>query len=122
MIGPSPIGEESGAANVFGETAKTAVETTALPKAIESLTASLCRPEAYQWSWNEKDNLEGFEVKQDKTRIHRFTWQPHGPQFTIIEDVPESRLAIKIRKPPELNKETILDSLKIDASWVQVIK
>jgi hypothetical protein len=23
-----------------------------------------------------------------KTQVHRFTWQPHGSQFTIIEDVP----------------------------------
>jgi hypothetical protein len=33
MIAPAPIGEEAGVARVFGETPKTAVETTALPKA-----------------------------------------------------------------------------------------
>ena len=82
----------------------------------------LYRPENYKWEWNEKDNLEGYEVFSDKTEIHRFTWQPHGSQFTIIEDVPTDRLAIKIRKPPELDKEAILKTLEFDASWVQIIK
>ena len=45
-----------------------------------------------------------------------------GSQFTIIEDVPEDRLAIRIRKPPELDKEAILKTLKFDDSWVQIIK
>jgi len=34
MIQSSPVGQDSDMANVFGETPKTAVETTALPKAI----------------------------------------------------------------------------------------
>ena len=55
----------------------------------------------YWWQWNERNNLEGFTNKSGE---HVFTWQPHGSQFTIIENVPEERLAIKIRKPP-LNKD-----------------
>jgi hypothetical protein len=34
IIPPTPMGEEAGAARVFGETPKTAVETTALPNPI----------------------------------------------------------------------------------------
>jgi hypothetical protein len=83
---------------------------------------SLYQPGNYKWDWNEQDNLQGYEVLSDKTQIHRFTWQPHGSQFTIIEDVPEDRLAIRIRKPPELDKEAILKTLKFDESWVQIIK
>jgi hypothetical protein len=37
MIAPAPIGEEAGAERVFGETPKTAVETTALPISTASL-------------------------------------------------------------------------------------
>jgi hypothetical protein len=83
---------------------------------------SLYQSENYKWSWNEDDNLEGYEVRPDKTEIHKFTWQPHGSQFTIIEEVPASRLAIKIRKPPELDKEAVLKALEFDASWVEIIK
>ena len=36
---------------------------------------------------------------------HCFTWQPHGSQFTIIEDVPDKGLVIRIKQPPILDKE-----------------
>jgi hypothetical protein len=36
--------------------------------------------------------------------------------------VPANRLAIKIRKPPELDKDAVLKALEFDASWVQIIK
>lgn len=72
----------------------------------------------FWWQWNEKDNLEGY----DKTgNTHIFTWQPHGSQFTIIEDVPEHRMAIRIRKPPRLDRDKVLDELKFDESWIEVI-
>ena len=83
---------------------------------------SLYQAQNYKWSWNEDDNLEGYEVRDDKTQIHKFTWQPHGSQFTIIEEVPPNRLAIKIRKPPELDKDAVLKTLEFDESWVQIIK
>lgn len=72
----------------------------------------------FTWQWNDRDNLEGTEVD---TRIHRFTWQPHGSQFTIIEDVPENRLAIRIKAPAKLDKDEVLDSVKFDPSWVTII-
>ena len=73
---------------------------------------------AYRWQWNDNDNLEGYEKTSDS---HIFTWQPHGSQFTIIENVPEYRLAIRIRKPPRLERDKVLDALKFDESWVEVI-
>jgi len=93
-----------------------------LEVAVFETDTSLYQAENYKWSWNDENNLEGFEVRPDKTEIHKFTWQPHGSQFTIIEEVPPSRLAIKIRKPPELDKEAVLNALKFDESWVEVIK
>jgi hypothetical protein len=86
------------------------------------LDTSLFPDANYKWTWNEEDNLEGYEVRSDKTEIHKFTWQPHGSQFTVIEEVPANRLAIKIRKPPELDKDAVLKALEFDASWVQIIK
>jgi len=75
-------------------------------------------PDQYWWQWNERNNLQGFSNKTDQ---HIFTWQPHGSQFTIIEDVPDERLAIKICKPPLLDREAVLKSIKFDESWVEVI-
>ena len=73
--------------------------------------------ELYRWEWNKNNNLVGFEIKSDE---HRFTWQPHGSQFTIIEDVPEKSLIINIKQPKTLDKEKILTALGFDKSWVIV--
>jgi len=72
----------------------------------------------YSWQWNERNNLEGFNKSADQ---HIFTWQPHGSQFTIIENVPEERLAIRIKEPPQLDRESVLESINFDESWVQVL-
>ncbi len=73
----------------------------------------------YSWSWNKRGNLEGKKTKSD---IHKFTWQPHGSQLTIIEDVPDNRLSIRIRQPTPLDKSQILEELQFDDSWVEVIE
>ena len=44
-------------------------------------------PTNYEWAFNKQGNLEG---KEKSTNTHRFTWQPHGSQFTIIREVPTS--------------------------------
>jgi len=72
----------------------------------------------YWWQWNERNNLEGFSKSNNN---HLFTWQPHGSQFTIIEDVPPNRLAIKIQKPPQLERNDVLKSINFDDSWVQIL-
>jgi len=75
-------------------------------------------PTDYWWQWNDRKNLEGYSKKTDE---HIFTWQPHGSQFTIIEDVPEKRLAIRVKKPPIVDSAKVLEGIKFDDSWVEVI-
>jgi hypothetical protein len=72
----------------------------------------------FWWQWNERNNLEGYTKGSD---VHTFTWQPHGSQFTIIENVPDRRLAIRIKQPPRLDRDDVLRALKFDNSWIQVI-
>jgi hypothetical protein len=74
--------------------------------------------ELYNWEWNNNNNLVG---THKKTGEHCFTWQPHGSQFTIIEDVPDKNLVIQIKQPPILDKEQILKTLGFDKSWITVI-
>jgi len=76
-------------------------------------------PELFVWEWNKNGNLRGIEKSTTK---HRFTWQPHGSQFTIIEEIPENSLLIKIDKPQALDKEEILKALGFNKSWVSVTK
>ena len=73
--------------------------------------------ELFNWEWNKNKNLVG---KEKKSGEHRFTWQPHGSQFTIIEDVPEKSLEINIKQPKTLDKEKILKALGFDKSWITV--
>ncbi|MFC1771065.1 hypothetical protein ACFLZV_04170 [Candidatus Margulisiibacteriota bacterium] len=72
----------------------------------------------FWWQWNERGNLEGFNKSRDQ---HLFTWQPHGSQFTIIETVPDKRLAIRIKQPPKIDHKSVLKSIKYDESWVEII-
>ncbi|MFT4205443.1 MAG: hypothetical protein QM610_16185 [Chitinophagaceae bacterium] len=76
-------------------------------------------PELFVWEWNKNGNLLGIEKS---TTEHRFTWQPHGSQFTIIEEIPKHSLLIKIKEPEPLNKENILKALGFDKSWISITK
>lgn len=73
--------------------------------------------ERYDFSWNKNGNLEGFDKG---TSNKRFTWQPHGSQFTIIENVPEHTMILKIKKPETLDKDKVLEAIGFDNSWVTV--
>jgi hypothetical protein len=75
-------------------------------------------PTLFDWTWNRRGNLEGRELK---TKRHRFTWQPHGSQFTIIEDVPANRVAFRIRLPGALSKDVVLGAIGFDDTWVEFI-
>lgn len=90
-----------------------------LEAAVFEFETILYQVDDYWWQWNERNNLEGFAKSSNE---HIFTWQPHGSQFTIIENVPEERLAIRIKKPPQLNRDDILNAMKFDASWIEIIK
>jgi len=74
-------------------------------------------PELYKWEWNKNNNLVGTHKNNGE---HRFTWQPHGSQSTIIEDVPKKALVIKIKQPKTLDKDQILKALGFDKTWVTV--
>ena len=74
-------------------------------------------PELYEFKWNPRGNLEGFEKNTD---TKRFTWQPHGSQFTIHENVPEHTLILKIKQPEKLDKEKILKAIGFEKSWVTI--
>ncbi|WP_282161485.1 hypothetical protein [Ulvibacterium marinum] len=73
--------------------------------------------ELYNFIWNKNGNLEGY---QKGTKVKRFTWQPHGSQFTITEPIPEKTLIIRIKQPEKLNKEKVLDAIGFDKSWVTI--
>lgn len=75
-------------------------------------------PELYYFKWNKRMNLEGYEKA---TKKHKFTWQPSGSQFTIIEKIPEKRLHISIRKPEKVDKETILQAVNFDNNWYKIV-
>lgn len=70
----------------------------------------------YSWSWNERGNLEGHRDNK-----HCFTWQPHGSQFTIIEDIPDNCIDFQIKPVPKLNEETVLKSIGFDSSWITLL-
>lgn len=76
-------------------------------------------PDSFRWKWNVRKNLEGIDKN---TGEHRFTWQPHGAQFTIVENVPKSRLALAIKEPPHLSREDVLGALHFDPSWITILK
>jgi hypothetical protein len=76
-------------------------------------------PELFSWRWNKNDNLEG---RDKSTGEHRFTWQPHGSQFTIIETVSESSMVISIKRPAALDKNAILNALGFDKSWISIVQ
>lgn len=75
--------------------------------------------ERFRWHWNRNGNLEGFHIESG---LHRFTWQPHGSQFTIIETVPDRCLMLRITKPEELSKNQVLKAVGFDSTWVKVTR
>lgn len=72
----------------------------------------------YHWEVNPNGNLIGL----DNQNNHRFTWQPHGSQFTIHTAVPREAVKFKIKVPTtRLNKQDVLEVLKYDDSWVTIL-
>lgn len=90
-----------------------------LELAVFEFDTEMFLPAAYKWQWNENNNLQGYTKD---TEEHKFTWQPHGSQFTVIESVPANRLAIRLKQPPLVDKLAVLESLQFDASWVEVLE
>ena len=76
-------------------------------------------PEDYEWEWNQRGNLEGYLKGTD---VKKFTWQPHGSQFTITTKVPDNRLKLRIKRPPAFSRDEVLTQLKFDPSWIEIVK
>jgi len=74
-------------------------------------------PIEYSWSWNKNNNLIGVNSKGE----NKFTWQPHGSQFTIHEDVPDYAINIEIDKPKEISSEKILETIGFDRNHYRVV-
>ena len=47
-----------------------------------------------------------------------YRWQPHGSQFTIVEQVPANTIRFKLKKPPKLSLEPALTRMKFDDSRI----
>ena len=73
------------------------------------------RTSDFVWEVNANGNLIGKEIETSQTK---FTWQPHGSQFTIHTKVPTNAIKFMIRKPPLIEKKDILNSINFDPSWI----
>lgn len=74
-------------------------------------------PSEYEWIENKRGNFEGFGKTTQK---HKFTWQPHGSQFTIKHDIPVSAIKFELKPPPTLNFEQTLKQIGFDQSWIKI--
>lgn len=77
------------------------------------------RTSDYEWSVNPRGNFEAVDLI---TGEKKFTWQPHGSQFTIHTDVPKDAIRFTIKQPPIVPRERILSSISFDDSWVEIIR
>lgn len=73
----------------------------------------------YVWETNRNGNLIGKSIETGDTR---FTWQPHGSQFTIHDEIPHNAVRFTLRKPPVISPQDILSSLHFDSDWVDIIR
>lgn len=70
----------------------------------------------YEWRTNTRGNLEGFNSEG----VHRFTWQPHGAQFTIKRAVPGSaRRFIITRTVPRHTPDAVLEWIGYRDDWIR---
>jgi len=58
----------------------------------------------YDWAWNVRDNLIG-----SLQGVPKFTWQPHGSQFTIMNvEIPKEALIVDIEDPQAFPRDKLL--------------
>ena len=74
-------------------------------------------PNEYEWRLNKRGNFEGVEVA---TGIHRFTWQPHGSQLTIMYDVSASSVKFSLQRPPVIDFEKTMQQVGFAPDWVTI--
>lgn len=70
----------------------------------------------YTWKFNDRGNLEGYDVAHGE---HRFTWQPHGSQFTIIRNIPAHARRFSINHSvPLITMEHVMQATQFDEDWI----
>jgi len=74
-------------------------------------------PAEYVWRENKRGNFEGYTKVSD---MHKFTWQPHGSQFTVKHIVPASAVRFSVKKPPILDFEETLQQIGFEEGWVTI--
>lgn len=75
-------------------------------------------PGNYVWAFNRRGNLEGKEISSG---VHRFTWQPHGSQFTVIRDVPGSARKFSIGpNVPIIEPTEVLRAINYNPDWIAI--
>ena len=102
------------------------VRTTVLVRSNDLLQYRLFEEEChryptnkYKWELNRNGNLIGRNISTNKIK---FTWQPHGSQFTIHNEIPQNAIKFTIEKPPVIPKENILRNINFDYSWIHIQK
>ncbi len=73
----------------------------------------------YTWDVNPNGN---FIAVDNVTKETKFTWQPHGSQFTIHTSIPQNAIKFSIKRPPIISREQILSAIHFDETWVEIIR
>lgn len=102
------------------------VRTLVLVRSEDCLSYCLFEEDIHRYPWNEyvweanrNGNLTGTSVVTGETK---FTWQPHGSQFTIHEKIPYNAVRFTLQKPPVISQEDILSAINFDSSWVKIMR
>ncbi len=71
----------------------------------------------YQWQVNQNNNLVGLLGD-----MQMFTWQPHGSQFTIHENIPASATRFRIKQQPlMLQMIHVLRLVRFRPDWIEIL-
>lgn len=73
---------------------------------------------SFIWEENDNGNLIGRDIE---TGEQRFTWQPHGSQFTIHTRIPQPAVKFQIQQPPKLDVEATLKQIDYSDDWVKIL-
>ena len=100
------------------------VRTSVLIRSYDMLTYCLFEeenhryiPNSYRWEENRNGNLLGIDIETGETR---FTWQPHGSQFTIHTKIPQNAVRFRIKQPPKLDMDETLKQINYNDDWVEI--
>ena len=75
--------------------------------------------ENYEWNKNKHGNFQGHHKQ---TGVHKFTWQSHGAQFTIIKIIPSCAIKFIINgNPSVMEVEHILRLARFKPTWIEII-